>query len=179
MTIDTRLVLLLISTHRNHDMDTFSTLLALCEGNWTITDGFPHKRRCVRIFYSLSYITVKQTIVLRWLKTPWRSCDVTVMHYAGILLLCPLQTLVLEDFLHQADLLMSNFLQDGHNCGLRMPEECWEVTTSNETAGLMIPACIPTRAWPLSGKRHIEAWSVHYISHETQLRGIRWICISM
>ena len=39
------------------------------------------------------------------------------------------------------------FLSDMTNYGLRMYRECWEVHTSNETAGYMIPTCITARVW--------------------------------
>ena len=56
-----------------HQMEKFSALLALCEGNPPVTDGFPSQRSVTRSF------DVEQTIETPWFETPsrslWRHCN--------------------------------------------------------------------------------------------------------
>ena len=71
----------LFSTHimmaRRHQMETFSALLALCEGNPPVTDGFPSQRpvsRSFDVFFDvrLNKRPSKQSRC-SWFETPWRS----------------------------------------------------------------------------------------------------------
>ena len=90
-----------------HQMDTFSALLTLCEGNPPVTGGFPlTKAIAAELWYflwSAPRQTVQQTIETlvicdaialimtslwgcgQWLETPWRACNNTVM-FSGILI---------------------------------------------------------------------------------------------
>ena len=60
-----------------HQVETFSALLAFCEGNPPLNDGFPPQRPVTRsfdIFFDvrLNKRLIKQTRC-RWFETPWRS----------------------------------------------------------------------------------------------------------
>ena len=65
-----------------HAMDTFSTLLALCEGNPLGTSGFPSQRASNVKFFSVVNCLLKKPLNKHWncqlFEKPWHSCDVTV-----------------------------------------------------------------------------------------------------
>ena len=68
-----------------HSMDTFSLLLALCEGNPPITSRLLPQRTSNAGFdayfdVSLNY-PVEQTIELPVNEMPWHSCDFTVIYH--------------------------------------------------------------------------------------------------
>ena len=51
-------------------METFSALLALCEGNPPVTGWFPHKGS-FDVFFDMQYLSKQSR--RRWFETPWRS----------------------------------------------------------------------------------------------------------
>ena len=62
-------------------METFTALLALCEGNSPVTPGFPSQRPVTRSFWCFLWSALDQThkqTRRRWLETPscslWRHC---------------------------------------------------------------------------------------------------------
>ena len=57
-----------------HQMETFSVLLALCEGNPPVTGGFPSQRPVTRSFDIFFYLRLDGD-----LKRHHAHCDVTVM----------------------------------------------------------------------------------------------------
>ena len=71
----------------HHDMDTLSTLLALCDGNPPVTGGFPSQGVIIRIsdiclVVRLNKLLSKQSSYW-WSETSWRSRDVTLMSIPG------------------------------------------------------------------------------------------------
>ena len=69
-----------------HQMETFSALLAFCEGNLPVTCGFPSQRPVTRnfdIFFNLRPNKwLRKQSRRRWFKTPscslWRHCNVVL-----------------------------------------------------------------------------------------------------
>ena len=68
--------------HRNsvagwrHDMEPFSTLLTLCEGNPPVTGGFPHKGPTVRSFDGLFYDSLNTCLTNSWVAGVMQRFDV-------------------------------------------------------------------------------------------------------
>ena len=63
-----------------HQMEAFSTLLALCAGNSPVTSEFPSQRASnVDFDVGLHKLLNKQAND-RWFETIWRSCDVIIMN---------------------------------------------------------------------------------------------------
>ena len=70
----------------HHQMETFSALLALCEGNLPVTGGFPSQRPVTQsfdIFFDLRQNKrLSKQSRLRWFETPsrslWRHCNVNL-----------------------------------------------------------------------------------------------------
>ena len=64
-------------------METFSLLLALCEGNPLVTDGFPSQRPVTRSFDVFFDLRLNKRLSYqsrrRWYETPSRHYDVTVI----------------------------------------------------------------------------------------------------
>ena len=66
-----------------HQMETFSALLALCEGNSPVTGEFPSQRPVTRsfdVFFDLRlYKWLSKQSRRRWFETPsrslWRHCN--------------------------------------------------------------------------------------------------------
>ena len=66
-----------------HQMETFSALLAFCEGNQPVTGGLPSQRTVTQSFNLFSLICVWRNgwaIETQWLETPsrsalWRHCN--------------------------------------------------------------------------------------------------------
>ena len=66
-----------IASWWRHQMEAYSALLTLCEGNPPVTGGFPSQKPVTRSFdvfvdLGLNKRFSKQTI-RRWFETPWRS----------------------------------------------------------------------------------------------------------
>ena len=67
-----------------HQMETFSALLVLCDGNPPVTSGFPSQRPVTRsfdVFFDLCLIKrLNKQSRRRWFETParslWRHCNV-------------------------------------------------------------------------------------------------------
>ena len=55
---------------RCHQMETFPALLALCEGNPPVTDGFPSQRLVTQSFDVFYDVRLNKRL---WFETPWRS----------------------------------------------------------------------------------------------------------
>ena len=64
---------------RRHQMKTFSSLLALFEGNPPVTGLFPSQRPVTRSF-DVFYLRLNKRLIRRWFETPshslWRDCNV-------------------------------------------------------------------------------------------------------
>ena len=66
-----------------HQVDTFSALLALCEGNPPVTGGFPSQRPVTRSFEIFFDLRLNKRLITqpkrRWFETPlrslWRHCN--------------------------------------------------------------------------------------------------------
>ena len=73
-----------------HQTETFSALLALCEGNSQVTVEFPSQRPVTRGFYIFLDLHLKKRLSRpsrrRWFETPfravWRHCNGTHRHIA-------------------------------------------------------------------------------------------------
>ena len=67
-----------------YQMETFSGLLALFDGNPPVTGGFPSQSPVKRRFDVFFYVRLNKRLnkqwSCRWFETPWYPCDVTVMH---------------------------------------------------------------------------------------------------
>ena len=63
-----------------HEVETLSELLALWEGNPPVTGGFP-LQRAFDVFFDVSLNGTVNRQSCRWIETPWRSRDVTIMIY--------------------------------------------------------------------------------------------------
>ena len=65
------------------EMETFFTLLALCEGNPPVTGSLSAQWTSNAVFWGFlsSYLEqpVEQTAEWGWIKTPWRSCEISVI----------------------------------------------------------------------------------------------------
>ena len=59
-----------------HQMETFSPLLALCEGNPSVTSGFPNQRPVTWSFYIFFALRLSKRLSKhprsRWFDRPWR-----------------------------------------------------------------------------------------------------------
>ena len=72
-----------LSTSCRHQMETFSALLALCEGNPSVTGGFPSLRTVTRRFDVFFDLRLNEWLSKqsrrRWFETPshssWRHCN--------------------------------------------------------------------------------------------------------
>ena len=72
------------STLKRHDMETFSTLLALCEGKPVFNGVSPHKRPMTRSIDVSFEVRLYKRLSCKqwscwWYETPWGSRDATVM----------------------------------------------------------------------------------------------------
>ena len=67
-------------------METFSALLALCEGNPSVTVGFPSQRQETRRF-DIFFDRLSKQSRRRWFETPsrplWRYCPAMFHKYSG------------------------------------------------------------------------------------------------
>ena len=69
-------------------METFSTLLAICEGNLPVTGWFPSQRPATRNFDVFFYLLLNKRLSKqsrrRWFETPsrplWRHCYADINH---------------------------------------------------------------------------------------------------
>ena len=73
-----------VFTIETHDdvITTLCELLALCEGNPSAIGGFPSQRTsnaCLNVFFDVKLNKPNKMSSCQWLKTPCRSCDVTVI----------------------------------------------------------------------------------------------------
>ena len=78
-----------------HQMETFSALLALCEGNSPVTGGFPSQRPVTRssdVLWSAPEQTVEQTVETPMILYPsrslWRHCIVKCFVIVDIMACC-------------------------------------------------------------------------------------------
>ena len=78
-----------IMSRWRHQMETFSALLALCEGNPPATGGFPSQRSVTRSFDVFFDESLNRQLNIqwncRWFETPWSPCDVVPRHVQAIL----------------------------------------------------------------------------------------------
>ena len=73
---------LLFRSWWRYQMETYSVLLALCEGNPLVTSGFPSQRRSFDVFFDLRLKKrMSKHSRRRWFETPlrpwWRHCNGT------------------------------------------------------------------------------------------------------
>ena len=61
----------------------FSSYCPLCEGNRLVKYGFSHKGSIIAEPWCFFYCSLNKRSNCRWLKTPWRSRDVTVIDCIG------------------------------------------------------------------------------------------------
>ena len=72
-----------------YQMETFSTIVAFCEGIPPVTGGFPKRRPMTRIFHVFFDICLNKPSGkpsrIRWFETPWRSlwrhCNVLIFTF--------------------------------------------------------------------------------------------------
>ena len=68
----------------HHWMETFATLLALCDGNPPVTGGFPSQRPVMRSFHNFFHLCLNKRLskqsIHPWFEMPsrslWRHCNV-------------------------------------------------------------------------------------------------------
>ena len=79
--IDQLFVLMLRRPWWRHQMETFSALLDLCEGNQPVTVGFPYQRPVMWFLWSASEQTDEQIMNAGDLRYHRAYYDVTIMHF--------------------------------------------------------------------------------------------------
>ena len=60
-------------------METFSVLMALCDGIPSVTGGFRSQRASYVDLWCFFVVSLNKHSIGRWFETPWRSFGVTVM----------------------------------------------------------------------------------------------------
>ena len=72
-----------IQHKKRHQMETFSALLPLCEGNQSVIGGFPSQRASNAALWCSCVVSLNKRLskhsIDRWFETPWRSFDAAVI----------------------------------------------------------------------------------------------------